>query len=87
MGLGLVGQKGKGLLPMAALTYCLLAATSDCRVAKLGYLAIVLRYQQLLLVCSLGSARGCPGSTCISPVWLERCNTGQVKLHYIFSRV
>ena len=19
------------------------------------------------------SARGCPGSTCISPVWLERC--------------
>ena len=20
------------------------------------------------------SARGCPGSTCISPVWLERCN-------------
>ena len=32
------------------------------------YLASVLRYQQLLLVCSLGSARGCPGSTCISPV-------------------
>ena len=33
-----------------------------------AYLATVLRYQQLLLVCSLGSARGCPGSTCISPV-------------------
>ena len=23
----------------------------------------------------LGSARGCPGSTCISLVWLDRCNT------------
>ena len=23
----------------------------------------------------LGSARGCPGSTCISHVWLEMCNT------------
>ena len=22
-----------------------------------------------------GSARGCPGSTCISPVWLDRCHT------------
>ena len=21
----------------------------------------------------MGSARGCPGSTCISPVWLDRC--------------
>ena len=28
-----------------------------------------------MFVCTLGSARGCPGSTCISPVWLERCNT------------
>ena len=25
------------------------------------------------LICSMGSARACPGSTCISPVWLERC--------------
>ena len=25
-------------------------------------------------ICSLGSAEACPGSTCISPVWLERCN-------------
>ena len=24
---------------------------------------------------NLGGARGCPGSTCISPVWLEGCNT------------
>ena len=22
----------------------------------------------------MGAARGCPGSTCISPVWLERSN-------------
>ena len=27
----------------------------------------------LLLVCTLGCARGWPGSTCISPVALERC--------------
>ena len=25
----------------------------------------------------LGSARECPGSTCISPVWLEKCDTDQ----------
>ena len=25
--------------------------------------------------CALGCARGCPGSTCVSPVRLERCNT------------
>ena len=31
----------------------------------------VVRYEQLLLACTLRSARGCPGSTCISPVWPE----------------
>ena len=25
-------------------------------------------------------ARGCPGSTCISPVWLDRCNTHSLSL-------
>ena len=33
----------------------------------------MLHHQKLLLICILGSARGCPGSTCISPVWVERC--------------
>ena len=29
----------------------------------------------------LGSARKCPGSTCISPVWLARCPTLSLSLH------
>ena len=32
----------------------------------------VLDGEQCVLVRTLGSARGCPGSTCISPVWLGR---------------
>ena len=40
-----------------------------------AYLAILLHYRQLLFVCTLGSARECPGSTCNSPVWLGRGST------------
>ena len=31
------------------------------------------QYDLGCLVCSRGCATGCPGSTCISSVWLERC--------------
>ena len=32
------------------------------------------------------SARGCPGSTCISPVWLERCKFS-LSLSLLFSPI
>ena len=34
-----------------------------------------LQHQQILFVCSLGSARGWPGSTYSSIMRLDRCNT------------
>ena len=34
---------------------------------------------------SLGSARGCPGSTCISPVWLDRCTTHSLSFSFSLS--
>ena len=33
----------------------------------------------------LESARGCPGSTCISPVWLGRCNTLSLPMQYFIA--
>ena len=35
----------------------------------------------------MGSARGCPGSTCISPVWLDRCNSLSLSLSLSLSTV
>ena len=46
-----------------------------------------LHYPQLWLVCTLGSARRCPGSTCISPVWLDRCNFLSFSLSQVASVV
>ena len=45
-----------------------------------SYVASVAHPEQLLIVCALGSGRGCPGSTCISSVWLERCNAFSLSL-------
>ena len=42
-----------------------------------AYCATVLHYRQLFLVGTLGPARGCPGSTCISPGRMEWYNTLQ----------
>ena len=46
-----------------------------------------LHYPQLWLVCTLGFARRCPGSTCISPVWLDRCNFLSFSLSQVASVV
>ena len=34
-----------------------------------------------------GICQGCPGSTCISPVWLERCNTLSLSLQWVWVSV
>ena len=72
-----LSQMLDGIITDASLA-CLHMADAHCVAfpTRLGSacLATVLHCQQLLLICTLGSARGCPGSTCISPVWLERCN-------------
>ena len=50
-----------------------LSSPLSCWMLGCACIASVLHSQHLLVVCPPGSARGCPGSTCISPAWLERC--------------
>ena len=39
----------------------------------MSILVSILLFYTVIEHCVMVSARGCPGSTCISPVWLERC--------------
>ena len=39
----------------------------------MSFLVSILLFCTVIEHSVMGSARGCPGSTCISPVWLERC--------------
>ena len=39
----------------------------------MSILVLILLFYTVIEHSIMVSARGCPGSTCISPVWLERC--------------